>query len=119
MCLIGGSPGSGASPLCASQDGCSWRIDPRVFLASEGPSCKPQPLWRWGECLVTGGSQGQAQTWQRASVEWMTKALLEAMWLDGGPIGTELKSPGAKDGVKWREDSGGPWCQTWPVWWGG
>ena len=114
MCLIGGSPGSGASLLCA----CPWRIDPRVFLASEGPSCKPQSLWRWGECLVTGGFQGQAQLWQRASVEWMMKALLEAMWLDGGPIGIELKSPGTNDRVKWGEDSGGPWCQMWPVWWG-
>lgn len=36
----------------------------------------------------------------------MTKALLEAMWLDGGPIGIELKSPGVNDGVKWGEDWG-------------
>lgn len=34
-----------------------------------------------------------------ASVEWTKKALLEATWLDGGPTGTELKSPGANDGV--------------------
>lgn len=44
MCLIGGSPGSGASALYASQAGCPWRIDPRVFLASEGSFRQPQPL---------------------------------------------------------------------------
>lgn len=32
------------------------------------------------------------------------------MRLDGGPTGIELHVSWANDGVKWGEDSGGPWC---------